>query len=69
MRPMRASFRETLSRLRELISHLRTVRACSRGLVYLAYSLLDPTPPKQITLATGQDQAPMPSSGAATRRS
>jgi TRAP-type uncharacterized transport system substrate-binding protein len=53
---MRASFRETLLALRELIFTTAPFVILAIGLVALAYQLLDPTPPKRITLATGQDQ-------------
>jgi TRAP transporter TAXI family solute receptor len=53
---MRASLRETLLALRELIFTTAPFVILAIGLVALAYQLLDPTPPKRITLATGQDQ-------------
>ena len=53
---MRESFRETLLSLRELLFTAAPFVLLTIGLVALAYVLLDPTPPKQVTLATGQDQ-------------
>jgi len=53
---MRESLRETLLTLRELLFTAAPFVLLTIGLVALAYVLLDPTPPKQVTLATGQDQ-------------
>ena len=53
---MRDSLRETLLSLRELVVTAAPFVLLAVGLVALAYSLLDPNPPKRVTLATGQDQ-------------
>ena len=53
---MREGLRETLLSLRELFFTAAPFVLLAIGLVALAYVLLDPTPPKQVTLATGQDQ-------------
>jgi TRAP transporter TAXI family solute receptor len=53
---MHAGLRETLVSLRELLFTFAPFVLLAAGLVYLAYELLDPTPPKRLVLATGQDQ-------------
>src|SRR4051812_11641944 len=53
---MRESLRETLLSLRELLFTAAPFVLLAAALVYMAYVMLDPTPPKRITLATGQDQ-------------
>lgn len=53
---MHAGLRETLVSLRELLLTFAPFLLLAAGLVYVAYELLDPTPPKRLTLATGQDQ-------------
>ncbi len=53
---MRESLRETLLSLRELFLTTAPFLLLAIGLLALAYWLLDPTPPKTVTLATGQDQ-------------
>jgi len=56
MTAMRESLRETLLSLRELLFTAAPFVLLAAGLLAFAYWLLDPTPPKQVTLATGQDQ-------------
>jgi TRAP-type uncharacterized transport system substrate-binding protein len=53
---MHAGLRETLVSLREFLLTFAPFLLLAAGLVYIAYELLDPTPPKRLTLATGQDQ-------------
>ena len=53
---MHAGVREALVSLREFFLTFAPFVLLAAGLVYLAYQLLDPTPPKRLTLATGQDQ-------------
>ena len=53
---MHAGLRETLVSLREFLLTFAPFLLLAAGLVYVAYELLDPTPPKRLTLATGQDQ-------------
>ncbi len=53
---MRESFRETLLSLRELFLTAVPFVLLAVGLLAFAYWLLDPTPPKSVTLATGQSQ-------------
>ncbi len=53
---MHSGFRETLVSLRELFFTFAPFVLLAAGLVYGAYKLLDPTPPKRLTLATGQPQ-------------
>src|SRR4051812_21716345 len=53
---MRESLRETLLSLRELLFTAAPFVLLAAALVYMAYVMLDPTPPKRITLATGGDQ-------------
>ena len=53
---MNAGLRETLISLRELLFTFAPFVLLAAGLVYGAYKLLDPTPPKRLTLATGQPQ-------------
>ncbi len=49
--------RYTLLSLRELIVSAGPLLALAAGLLFLAYAWLDPTPPKQVTLATGPAQS------------
>lgn len=49
--------RHTLLSLRELIVSAGPLLALAAGLLLLAYVWLDPTPPKQVTLATGPAQS------------
>lgn len=49
--------RHTLISLRELIVSAGPLLALAAGLLLLAYVWLDPTPPKQVTLATGPAQS------------
>jgi len=53
---MRATLREALISLREFLLTFAPFVLLAAGLVYIAYVLLDPTPPKRLTLATGQAQ-------------
>ncbi|MEO5881272.1 MAG: TAXI family TRAP transporter solute-binding subunit [Caldimonas sp.] len=53
---MRESLRETLLSLRELFVTAAPFVLLAIGSLALAYWLLDPTPPKRVTMATGQDQ-------------
>jgi TRAP transporter TAXI family solute receptor len=53
---MHAGLRETLISLREFLLTFAPFLLLAAGLVYIAYVLLDPTPPKRLTLATGQAQ-------------
>ena len=53
---MHAGLRETLVSVREVFLTFAPFMLLAAGLVYLAYELLDPTPPKRLTLATGQGQ-------------
>jgi TRAP-type uncharacterized transport system substrate-binding protein len=53
---MHAGFRETLVSLREFLLTFAPFVLLAAALVYVAYVLLDPTPPKRLTLATGQPQ-------------
>ena len=54
--PIHSGFRETLVSLRELVFTFAPFILLAAGLVYGAYRLLDPTPPKRLTLATGAPQ-------------
>ena len=53
---MRENLRETLLSIRELFLTTAPFVLLATGLLAVAYWLLDPTPPKTVTLATGQDQ-------------
>jgi hypothetical protein len=50
------ALREALISLREFLFTFAPFVLLAAGLVYIAYVLLDPTPPKRLTLATGQAQ-------------
>lgn len=54
---MRQPLRDTLLSLRELFVSAGPLLALAAGLLFLAYVWLDPTPPKQVTLATGPAQS------------
>src|SRR5436305_11717590 len=53
---MRDHLRVTLLSTRDLIATMAPFVLLAIGLLALAYWLLDPTPPRQVVLATGQDQ-------------
>ena len=53
---MRDRFRVTLLSFRDLIATAVPFILLAVGLLALAYWLLDPAPPRQVVLATGQDQ-------------
>lgn len=54
---MSQPLRYTLLSLRELLASAGPLLALATGLLFLAYVWLDPTPPKQVTLATGPAQS------------
>lgn len=54
---MRQPLRHTLLSLRELVVSAGPLLALAAALLLLAYVWLDPTPPKQVTLATGPAQS------------
>ena len=53
---MRDQLRVTLISLRDLVATAAPFILLAVGLLAVAYWLLDPTPPSQVVLATGQDQ-------------
>jgi TRAP-type uncharacterized transport system substrate-binding protein len=53
---MRDQIRVTLLSFRDLVATALPFVLLAVGLLALAYWLLDPTPPRQVVLATGQDQ-------------
>ena len=54
---MHASLRFALLSLRDLVLSVGPFVALALGLLFLAYTWLDPIPPKQVTLATGPAQS------------
>jgi TRAP-type uncharacterized transport system substrate-binding protein len=53
---MRAPIRVTLLSFRDLVATAAPFVLVAAALLAIAYVLLDPTPPRQVVLATGQDQ-------------
>lgn len=54
---MTQALRNTLLSLRDLLVSAGPLAFLAVGLVALAYWWLNPTPPRQVTLATGQAQS------------
>lgn len=60
--------RSALISLKEMLITGGPVLLLAVGLVWMAYVMLDPNPPRRMVLATGTAQGRMPSSGSVTGR-
>ena len=60
---MRVSARVTLLSFRDLVATAAPFIVLAAALLGVAYWLLDPTPPRHVVLATGQDQGAYAASG------